>query len=140
MQIKQLAERTGLAASAIRYYESVGLLPPPHRLPNGYRHYDESDVTRLRFVAGARNLDFSLDDVQEILALRDRNEAPCRVVLDLLQERADEISRRIVQLKRLEEELRRLHALGRTFPDDDVNSKQCVCHLVSEKAEGGAPP
>lgn len=140
MQIKELAERTGLSASAIRYYESIGLLPSPSRLPNGYRHYDESDVTRLRFVAGARNLDFSLDDVQEILALRDRNEAPCRVVLDLLQEKADEISRRIAQLQRLEEELHNLHALGQTFPADDVNSKQCVCHLVSEKAEGGAQP
>ena len=84
MQIKTLADKTGLSDSTIRYYESIGLLPEPGRLSNGYRDYDESDVARLQFVAGARTLDFSLDDIAEILALRDRREAPCRVVLTLL--------------------------------------------------------
>jgi len=76
----------------------------------------------------------SIDDVQEILALRDRREAPCRVLLDLLAEKADEISQRIAELQRLETELRALHRLGQTFPTDDVDGKHCVCHLVSERA------
>lgn len=134
MQIKELAQRANVAPSAIRYYESIGLLPEPERLSNGYREYDEDDLTRLKFVAGARALDFSLDDVSEVLALRDRRETPCRVVLEMLQEKADEIERRIAELERLEAELRRLHALGQTFPDEAVDGKQCVCHLVSEKA------
>lgn len=67
MQIKTLADKTGLSDSTIRYYESIGLLPEPGRLSNGYRDYDESDVARLQFVAGARTLDFSLDDIAEIL-------------------------------------------------------------------------
>lgn len=132
MQIKQLSERTNLPDKTIRYYESIGLLPSPRRLPNGYRDYEESDVNRLRFVAGARYLDFSLDDIGEILALRDRREAPCRFVLDLLQEKADEIRQRIAELQRLETELRQLHHLGLTFPTDDIDGKHCVCHLVSE--------
>ena len=86
-----------LSPKTIRYYEEIGLLPLPHRLENGYRDYDETDVDRVRFVAGARSLDFSLDDIQEALALREQREAPCRVVLDLLLERADEISRRCVR-------------------------------------------
>ena len=135
MQIKELAERTNLSNSTIRYYESVGLLPPPRRRTNGYRDYREADVERVRFVAGARALDFSLDDIGEILDLRDRREAPCRTVLDLLQQRADEIRERIAVLQRIEEELRQLHRLGLTFPTDDVDGKNCVCHLVSEQAE-----
>lgn len=133
MRIKQFAHLTNLSPKTIRYYEDIGLLPSPHRLENGYRDYDETDVDRVRFVAGARSLDFSLDDIQEILALRERREAPCRVVLDLLQERADEISRRIAELQRMEAELRELHRLGLTFPTDDVDGKNCVCHLVSER-------
>jgi hypothetical protein len=64
--------------------------------------------------------------------MRDQKEAPCRVLLELLVERADEISQRIAELQRMETELRELHRLGLTFPTDDVEGKSCVCHLVSE--------
>ena len=134
MQIKELSDNTGLQDKTIRYYEEVGVLPPPKRLPNGYRDYGEADVERARFVAGLRRLDFSLDDISEILAMRDRSEAPCRVVLSLMAEKADEISQRIVELSRLGKNLRQLHTLGLAFPTDDVDGKNCVCHLVSEKA------
>ncbi len=132
MQIKTFSQITGLPAKTIRYYEEVGLLPPPRRRENGYREYDERDVSRARFVAGARRLDFSLDDIQEILDLRDRRIAPCRVVLEMIEEKATEIARRIAELQEMEADLRRLHRLGQTFPDDDVDGKDCVCHLVSE--------
>jgi len=132
MLIKEFAQLTSLSPKTVRYYEEIGLLPPANRLNNGYRDYDERDVDRARFVAGARSLDFSLDDIEEILALREQREAPCRVVLDLLQDRAAEISQRIAALQRMEAELRELHRLGLTFPTDDVDGKNCVCHLVSE--------
>lgn len=133
MQMKLFAQRANLPPKTIRYYEEIGLLPPPKRLDNGYRDYSETDVERVKFVAGARSLDFSLDDIGEILALRDRREAPCRVVLDLLAQKADEIQQRIAELQRLEAELRQLHQLGLTFPTDDVDGKNCVCHLVSQR-------
>mgnify|MGYP002622829640 FL=1 len=135
MQMKTFAQQTNLPPKTIRYYEEVGLLPPPQRLENGYRDYNEADVVRARLVAGARRLDFSLDDIQEILDLRDKRIAPCRVILDLLEEKADEINRRIAELQRMETELRELRQLGETFPTDDVDGKNCVCHLVSEQSE-----
>lgn len=135
MRINQLSEKTGLSGKTIRYYESIGVLPEPKRLANGYRVYDDSDVDRLKFVIGLRRLDFSLDDITEILAMRDRREAPCRVVLDLLLEKADQVSQRIKELQILEDELHRLHAVGLTYPIDDVDGKACVCHLVSERGK-----
>jgi DNA-binding transcriptional MerR regulator len=78
VQIHELAAACNVPAKTIRYYESIGLLPPAQRAGNGYRIYGSADVNRLRFIAGARSLGFSLDDVQEALALRDRGEAPCR--------------------------------------------------------------
>ena len=89
-------------------------------------------MERLKLVLGARRLEFSLDDVTEIIAMRDRREAPCRVMLDKLEQKADEIAHRITELQRLEQELRHLNKLGQTFPTDDVDGKACVCHLVSE--------
>lgn len=134
MQIKKLSQQTNLSAKTIRYYEEIGLLPPPKRLPNGYRDYEETAVSRIKLVAGARILGLSLDDIREILALRDRREAPCRTLLNLLEAKAAEIHQRIAELQKLEVDLQELHALGHTFPTDDVDGKNCVCHLVSERA------
>ncbi len=133
MKIQELSQATGVSAKTIRYYEESGVLPLPPRKPNGYRDYDQVDVDRLRLVAGARRLDLSLDDIQEILAMRDQREAPCRTLLERLQAKADEVAERIAGLQRLEAELRVLHTLGLQFPTDDVDGKNCVCHLISEK-------
>jgi DNA-binding transcriptional MerR regulator len=132
MKIQDLSQMTGVSAKTIRYYEEIGLLPPPARTENNYRQYSEQDVERLRLVAGARRLDLSLDDIQEILALRDHRAAPCRVLLERMEQKANEIAERIHALQRLESELHALCTLGLTFPVDDVDGKNCVCHLVSE--------
>lgn len=132
MRIQDLSQTTGVAAKTIRYYEEIGLLPTPARGENNYRQYTGQDVERLRLVAGARRLDLSLDDIREILALRDRREAPCRVLLERMEQKADEIAEHIRALQQMEIELRALRTLGLTFPMDDVDGKHCVCHLVSE--------
>lgn len=134
MEISVLAQLTGVPPKTIRYYESIGVLPSPKRKQNGYREYGEPDIERVKFVSGARRLGFSLDDIAEIMALREQREAPCRVVLNLLNRKAREISERIVELQRLESELEKLYELGLEFPTDDVNGKECVCHLVSSRA------
>lgn len=134
MQIKELAAKTGLSTKAIRFYEKSGILPPAKRLANGYRTYEDEDVERVRFVAGARHLNFSLDDINEILSLRDQGEAPCRPVLDLLAAKADEIAVRIGKLQQMEQELRQLHTAALDFPIEDIDGKQCVCHLLRARA------
>lgn len=135
MKIQELSQKTGVSAKTIRYYEEIGLLPDPARGKNNYRQYDVHDVERLRLVAGARRLDLSLEEIREVLDLRDRREAPCRVLLDRLERKAEEIAERIRNLEQMECHLRDLHDLGLTFPTDDVDGKHCVCHLVSEHAK-----
>jgi DNA-binding transcriptional MerR regulator len=132
VQIKELAKLTSISTKTIRYYEDTGLLPPPKRKPNGYREYSKEDVDRLKLVAGARRLDFSLAEIKEILDLRDRNIAPCGAMLESLNRKAEEISLRIIELQQMQEDLQKLYYLGQTFPMDDVEGKNCVCHLVSE--------
>jgi len=132
MKIQDFAELTGLSTKTIRYYESIGILPSPRRTPNRYRDYSEEDLARARFVAGIRSLNLSLDEIAEILAMRDRREAPCRTLLDLIEQKADQIEERIQLLRQMEFDLRQLHKLGLTFPTDDIDGKNCICHLVSE--------
>lgn len=133
MEIREISNQTGVPAKTIRYYEEIGLLPSPARKSNGYRDYSQFDVHRLKLVAGARRLDIPLVEIKEILNMRDQGQAPCGVLLDLLAAKAEEIETRIRELQHLQAELRQLHDLGLTFPTDDVEGKNCVCHLVSEK-------
>lgn len=136
MQIGELARRSGLSEKTIRYYESIGILPPPHRGSNGYREFDEQGLERARFVAGARSLDLSLYDITEILAMQHRGETPCRTVLDLIEQKANQIAERIRLLQQMEEDLRKLFMLGLTFPIEDIDGKDCICHFVKEQKAG----
>lgn len=133
MKILEFSRQTGLPAKTIRYYEEIGVLPCPRRLPNGYREYDEQDLERARLVVGARSLELSLGEISELLAMRDHREAPCRTMLNLIKRKADEISKRVLVLQQTEKDLRKLYKLGLTFPADDVDGKNCICHLVKER-------
>ena len=77
LTVSMLAERTGIPAGTIRYYDRAGLLPPPARTPAGYRQYDEAAAQRLRFIKGAQRLGLRLREVAELLAVRDRGACPC---------------------------------------------------------------
>ncbi len=134
MEIRGLVSKTGVPAKTIRYYEDIGLLPPPARKPNGYRNYSEIDVERLKLVAGARRMDIPIAEIQEILDMRDRQEPPCSRLLELIAQKREEIQVRIEQLKQMDAELSVLYDLGMSFPKDDIEGKHCICHLVSEKA------
>ena len=63
--IGELAERAGVAASAIRYYESIGLLPAPYRV-SGQRRYGDDALARLRFIAAAQEAGFTLREIGEL--------------------------------------------------------------------------
>lgn len=130
-QIKELSLRSGVPPKTIRYYEQIGLLAPAKRGDNRYRLYDEQDVEQLRFIGRARALDFSLQEIAQILATRDRGEPPCGHVVDILRDHIAEIETRIRDLEVLREELTTLYQVGQGLPED-VLMRQCVCHLIKE--------
>jgi len=133
-QIKELSKRVGISSKTIRYYEDIELLPEPKRADNGYRVYDETDVDRLCFVSSARNLDFALGDIREILAFRDRQEPPCQYVMNVMADQIETISARIQQLEELRAELLHLQEQGKQLPEDAL-MKDCVCHLIETVGE-----
>lgn len=70
-QIGVVAQRHGVSPATLRYYEEVGLLPAPNRTPAGYRIYDDRHDERLRFIAKAKDLDLSLEEICLLLDARD---------------------------------------------------------------------
>ena len=71
MRIGDLARRSGLSASRIRFYEARSLIPPSARQDNGYRDYPEQAVSTLQFIAGAQRLGFSLAEIRRGLSPTD---------------------------------------------------------------------
>lgn len=69
MKISELAERAGVATSAIRFYESARLLPKAPRGANGYRTYDETALERITFIRIGQKLGFTLDAIRAVIAL-----------------------------------------------------------------------
>ncbi len=133
LRISELAQQIGINPRTIRYYEQIGLLPRPQREANGYRVYGQADVARLQFIRRARALDFSLDDIGEILAFRERGEAPCLYVLRTIDHQIDQVEQRIADLERLRQELIELRREAEDLPVDDVEGKECVCHLIQNR-------
>lgn len=129
MRIGEVGAAVGVDTSAIRYYESVGVLPEPDRTDSGYRRYSEVDVERLRFVVLARSLGVGLNDIRQILGLRDKGEAPCGFVRGVLDRQVDAVEERITQLEVLSGELRELQRVARTLPDTGSDDP-CVCHIL----------
>lgn len=71
MQIGEVAERTGLSLRTIRYYEEMGLIHPSARSRGGFRLYSEADVARLRVIMSMKPLDFSLEEMRQLLDVLD---------------------------------------------------------------------
>ncbi|MBO8200533.1 MerR family transcriptional regulator [Streptomyces smyrnaeus] len=72
MQIGEVAERTGLSLRTIRHYEEVGLVIPSARSKGGFRLYTEADVERLMVIRRMKPLDFSLEEMRDLLEITDR--------------------------------------------------------------------
>jgi DNA-binding transcriptional MerR regulator len=130
MLIHELAQRTGISAKTIRYYESVGLLPPPQRARNQYRLYTEHDAVLLRFIVGARSLGYPIADIARFLAVGENSSLPCQQVLASLDARLADIERRIADLQAVHDTLERIRSAAAQQTQPQEYDGQCVCHLL----------
>ena len=129
VQIGELSERTGVAKKTIRYYEDIGVMPPAARSDGGYRQYDDEAVARLGFVRAAQSVGLTLGEIREVLAFRDRGEAPCRHVAELIDRHAADLAQRIVALQAMQRELQRLAQRAR-IPAPPTTDDAVICHII----------
>lgn len=140
MRIGELARRSGLAPSAVRYYEQLGLLPEPERTASGYRSYTDDTLDRLTFIRSAQALGLTLAEVGQVLGVRDAGEAPCQVVTELIDRRHAEVRARIAELRALEHELAVLQTRAARLQVRDCDPSG-ICHVIPKlvpisRAEG----
>lgn len=98
MQIGEASRATGVSAKMIRHYESIGLIPAADRRVSNYRDYGAEDIHRLGFIARARDLGFSIEEIRDLLRLwGDRNRSS-RAVKSLTTSHIAELDRKIALL------------------------------------------
>ncbi|MFT7595803.1 MAG: MerR family copper efflux transcriptional regulator [Paracoccaceae bacterium] len=107
MNIGKVAERTGLPAKTIRYYEDIGLIRPL-RDPNGYRAFRESDCHKLAFLGRARALGFTIEDCRTLMALYEDESRASGDVKKLTLEHLEQIDQKLAQLQDMRATLSRL--------------------------------
>jgi MerR family transcriptional regulator, copper efflux regulator len=134
LTIGEVAERSGFAASTLRYYEELGLVTPVSRTQAGYRCYDDRALDRLAFIARAKQLGCTLEEIAELAGVwgTERCGPVQRRIHELLTAKLHETERRIAELEALAMELQtvaaKLAAAGP--PPDGPCSDACACLAI----------
>lgn len=96
-----LAAQTGCNVETIRYYEQIGVLPPPSRSQGGHRLYGPELLRRLSFIRRSRDLGFTLEEIRELLRLVDGGKYTCDQVETLAIDHVHSIDQKLSDLRKL---------------------------------------
>ncbi len=108
LKIGDLARQAQCPAETIRYYEREGLLPQARRTGGNYRLYGREHLERLAFIRNCRTLDMTLEEIRELLRVRDTPQEDCAAAHLLLDEHLTHVTQRIAELRALESQLKAL--------------------------------
>ncbi|MCA1441684.1 Cu(I)-responsive transcriptional regulator [Ensifer sp. IC4062] len=136
MNIGDVARASGVSTKMIRYYETIGLIPPASRSESGYRNYGDKDVHTLRFIRRARDLGFTVEQMVDLLALwHDRSRASSEVKKIALDQ-VEILERKAEELKAMSRTLKHLaaHCHGDERPDCPILEDLAEAKVNSDKA------
>lgn len=108
LKIGEVADRADVGIETIRYYERQGLLEPPRRRASGYRQYDESVVSRLKFIRRAKTLGFTLAEIRDLLGLWVGGETRCEQIRARAGQKIADIEERIQLLQKMKRSLNQI--------------------------------
>ena len=131
--IGEVAARTGVPATALRYYEGIGLVTPAGRTDAGYRLYDDTSLARLAFIARAKQLGCTLEEVADLADAWDNDEcAPVKHRLrGLVAAKLHETEQRMRELRALQADLRATATMLESAPLDGPCDESCGCTASS---------
>ena len=104
-KISDIAELTKLSTDTLRYYEKIGLLKKVSRASSGVRLYSDQDLSRIRFIQRAKTMNFSLDEIAQLLQMRENPGKAKKSVRQLTQDKLIEVEAHLKGLTTLQKEL-----------------------------------
>ena len=127
MKIGEIAGRAGVPAKTIRFWEDQGLLPAPARTAAGYRDYSPPILERLAFIRHAQAAGLTLEQIGQVLEIRDGGRPPCVHVTGLIARRLGEVEARLAELARARDQL--LLLAGRAAAQDPADCRG-YCSII----------
>src|ERR1044071_3352576 len=101
----ELADLAGVSRDTLRHYERKGVLPRPQRGHNAYRQYPAEALQRVQLVRRALSVGFTLDELAQVLKVRDAGGAPCEEVRKLAAQKLINVQDQLRELTELRDEL-----------------------------------
>lgn len=129
VRIGELADAVGTTSTTLRFYEEQGLLPEADRMSSGYRDYSPDTVTRINFIHRGKAAGLTLAQIREVLLIRDRGQAPCEHVRDLLNARLADVDEQINKLVALRDTIAQLRDQAAT-PKPATCTAEQVCRYL----------
>ena len=129
LKIGELARATGLTVGNLRYYSDIGLLQPVHRGDNGYRYYAPNASEQVEFIKKAQSLGFSLEEIKQILDVRNSGDIPCDLVQSLLNNKIEQLAIQIKQMTLFKRELEEYRANWENKSKKILKQKE-ICPLI----------
>ncbi len=130
LKVGELAARAGVGVQTLHYYERLGLLPEPDRSASNYRLYRTEALRRVQFIKKAQAVGFTLEEVKEILELRELGRDPCRCVADVGMKHLRELDERIAALQKFRQALA---AVVPKWEKETLHQRKCAgefCDLI----------
>lgn len=116
-KIGDVASMTGVSVDTLRYYEKIGLLKNIYRSEGGVRLYSDRDISQLNFIKRAQRMNFSLDEIRELLEMRMDPQQACTEVRELTAKKLADVEHHLAELSTLKTELQLLLNLCQAAED-----------------------
>ncbi|MGH9272766.1 MAG: MerR family transcriptional regulator [Ilumatobacteraceae bacterium] len=140
--IGEVADRSGFSASALRYYEGIGLVQPASRTHAGYRIYDDHTLARLAFISRAKQLGCSLEEITDLVNVwdGDRCGPVQRRLHELVTDKIRGARHQVVELSAFAAQLRTAAEQLSGEPVDGPCGDDCACVTVTPGPAVAASP
>ena len=136
MRTGELATHAGVNVQTVRFYERRGILPKPARTPSGYRVYSAEAVRLIRFIKRAQELGFTLDEVEELLRLRNNRRSSCAAVKTAGKAKMVAVDAKIASLSAMK---RALAVLLASCERNDRDRQCPILEALEARDEGPVP-
>lgn len=125
-KIGEVARSLGLNPQTVYFYERIGLIPPLERTESGYRLFTPEQVERLAWIIRVKSLGLSLEEIKDILTLKEQRSLSCMAVYERLQRKTQEIREQIHKLQVLHDEILPLLKQCQGNLDQSDPTHQCI--------------
>lgn len=129
MRVLEVAQKLGITADTVRFYTRIDLLQPKVNPQNRYKEFSQSDIERLKFIVGARQLGFTVQDIKTIIGKAQKNQSACPSVRAIIEQRLEETERQFAELVQTRKRMKRAIKQWETM-EDKMPTGTMICHMI----------